>query len=302
MEQQQDKATPAQPVAVKRTVLDYNDIRQMIPFFDGKPKLTERCMRLLALDKVNWIHDHNFDTPGVPFVQGLLSDLDITLDITGADVFDRLPQGGFVTVSNHPFGALDGIMLIKIIGEHRPDFKVMVNMVLNHITAMRPNFIAVDALDSSDPTKRAVSMRGIVNAINHVRTGHPLGFFPAGAVSKFRFDHGLRIQDRPWQSNIMRIIQKVKVPVVPIYFHGHNSHLFTFLGMVDWRLRTLKLPSEVFRRKGDTFRISIGQPIMPEDMTAYASPNELGKFLRGRTYGMRHWHRGMEGDEKIKNA
>ena len=254
----------------KRTVLDYDDIRQMAPFFDGKPRLVNWLMRLLAVDKVNWIHDHNFDTPGVPFVQGLLRDLDITMQVRGEEVLDQMPTGGFITVSNHPFGALDGIMLIKLVGEHRADFKVMVNMVLNHITAMRPNFIAVDALASNDPAKRAVSMRGITEAIRQVRDGHVLGFFPAGAVSKFTT--GLRIEDRDWQPSVMRIIAKMGVPVVPIYFHGHNSLWFTFLGMIDWRLRTLRLPAEVFRRKGDTFRISVGQPVAPDEIAQHNTP------------------------------
>ena len=223
---------------VKRTVLDYDDIRQMAPFFDGKPKLVSFLMRLLALDKVNWIHDHNFDTPGVPFTAGLLRDLGATLEINNERVLDNLPQGGFITVSNHPFGALDGIMLIKIVGERRPDFKVMVNMILNHITAMRPNFINVDALASDDPAKRAVSLKGIAAAIHHVKEGHPLGFFPAGAVSKFTW--GMRVEDRQWQPTIMRLVQKMKVPVIPIYFHGHNSVMFHVLGMIDWRVRTLK--------------------------------------------------------------
>ena len=272
---------------IKRTVLDYDDLRKMVPWFDGKPRLVAFLSRLLALDKVNQIHDHNCDTPGVPFVQGLLRDLDITMQVRGQEVLDNLPQGGFITVSNHPFGALDGIMLIKLIGERRDDFKVMVNMILNYIGAMRPNFIAVDALQSDDPAKRAVSMRGIAQALAHVKQGHPLGFFPAGAVSKFTRD--LHIEDREWQPSVIRLIQKLKVPVIPIYFHGHNSLTFTILGMIDWRLRTLKLPSEVFRRKGDTFRISVGQPIMPEVIAQHTSPEELGIFLKRQTYAMKHW-------------
>ena len=271
---------------IKRTVLDYDDIRQMAPFFEGKPRLVNWLMKLLAVDKVNWIHDHNFDTPGVPFTQGLLNDLEVTLDVRGQEVLDNLPaDGSFITVSNHPFGALDGIMLIKLVGEHRPDFKVMVNMILNHITAMRPNFIAVDALATDDPAKRAVSMQGITEAIRHVRAGHPLGFFPAGAVSKLT--RHLRIEDREWQPSVLRLIQKLKVPVVPIYFHGHNSWWFTFLGMVDWRLRTLRLPAEVFRRKGHTFHISVGQPIAPEQIGQQATPEALGQFLKQKTYDLR---------------
>lgn len=275
----------AQPI--KRTVLDYDDIRQMVPWFDGKPRLVSFLSRMLAIDKVNWIHDHNCDTPGVPFVQGLLNDLDITIKVRGQEVLDNLPQGAFITVSNHPFGALDGIMLIKLIGEHRDDFKVMVNMILNYISAMRPNFITVDALQSDDPAKRAVSMRGIAQAMTHVREGHPLGFFPAGAVSKFT--HDLHIEDRQWQPSVIRLIQKLKVPVIPIYFHGHNSLTFTILGMIDWRLRTLKLPSEVFRRKGDTFRISVGHPILPETLAQHPTADELGTFLKQQTYAMKQW-------------
>lgn len=255
---------------VKRTVLDYSDISEMIPFFKGKEKLCNWLLKLVAIDKVNWIHSHNFDTPGVPFTEGLLKDLNITIKIRNKQVLDNLPEGAFITVSNHPFGALDGIMLINIVGKHRPDFKVMVNMILNHITAMRPNFINVDALASNDPKKRAESVRGIATAIRHVREGHPLGFFPAGAVSKFTKE--LRIEDREWQPSITRIIQKVKVPVIPIYFHGHNSLFFTILGMIDWRLRTLKLPSEVFRGKNRTYRISVGDPITPEMQAQFATP------------------------------
>lgn len=272
---------------VKRTVLDYSDISEMIPFFKGKEKLCNWLLKLVAIDKVNWIHSHNFDTPGVPFTEGLLKDLNITIKIRNKQVLDNLPEGAFITVSNHPFGALDGIMLINIVGKHRLDFKVMVNMILNHITAMRPNFINVDALASNDPKKRAESVRGIATAIRHVREGHPLGFFPAGAVSKFTKE--LRIEDREWQPSITRIIQKVKVPVIPIYFHGHNSLFFTILGMIDWRLRTLKLPSEVFRGKNRTYRISVGDPITPEMQAQFATPEELGKYLRNQTYALRNW-------------
>lgn len=272
---------------VKRTVLDYSDISEMIPFFKGKEKLCNWLLKLVAIDKVNWIHSHNFDTPGVPFTEGLLKDLNITIKIRNKQVLDNLPEGAFITVSNHPFGALDGIMLINIVGKHRPDFKVMVNMILNHITAMRPNFINVDALASNDPKKRAESVRGIATAIRHVREGHPLGFFPAGAVSKFTKE--LRIEDREWQPSITRIIQKVKVPVIPIYFHGHNSLFFTILGMIDWRLRTLKLPSEVFRGKNRTYRISVGDPITPEMQAQFATPEELGKYLCNQTYALRNW-------------
>ena len=270
---------------IKKTVLDYDDIRKMVPFFDGKPKLVNTLMRWLDVDKVNWIHEHNCATPGVPFTTGLLNDLGVKITYNSTEVLDNLPEGGFITVSNHPFGALDGIMLINILGRRRPDVKVMVNMILNYISAMRPNFIAVDALASNDPAKRAVSVRGIAEAMRHVKDGHPLGFFPAGAVSKL--NSHLDLEDREWQPSVMRIIQKCKVPVIPIFFHGRNSHWFNFLGVVDWRLRTLRLPAEVFRRSDYNFKVSIGQPILPEEQAQYKTPEELGAFLKQQTYKLK---------------
>ena len=276
-----------QDTPIKRTVLDYDDIRKMVPFFEGKKRLVNWLLRFLSVDKVNWIHDHNCDTPGVPFTDGLLKDLNIKLRIDNEEVLDNLPEGSFITVSNHSFGALDGIILINIIGHRRPTFKVMVNMVLNYISAMRPNFIAVDALASADPKKKAVSMQGIKAAMMQVKKGEPLGFFPAGAVSKL--NKHLQLEDREWQSSVIRLIKQLKVPVIPIYFHGSNSAWFNFLGVVCWQLRTLRLPAEVFRKKNSTFHISVGNPIMPAEYEAIDKIEDLGKFLKAKTYELKSY-------------
>ena len=272
---------PQKPV--KRTVLDYDDIVEMAPALKGKRRLVEGLMKLLSVDKVNWIHDHNFDTPGPGFCHGLLKDLDIKLRIDNEELLDNLPEGPFITISNHPFGALDGITLIGIVGSRRPDYKVMVNMILNHVTALRPNFIAVDQSASDDPKKKAVSMRGIRECMLRVKQGHPIGFFPAGAVGNY--NKHLRFEDGPWKPVVIRLIQQLGVPVIPIFFHGYNSWWFRLLGIISWQIRTLRLPAEVFRRKGDTIHISVGNLITPEELKAHGSTlEELTEWLRARTY------------------
>ncbi|MCH5219697.1 MAG: lysophospholipid acyltransferase family protein [Muribaculaceae bacterium] len=281
MTQVQDQTKP-----VKRTVLDADDVMQMVPALAKHPKLVNRLLHWLAVDRVNDCHSRFFDTPGAPFVRHLIEDFDITLDIDNEDILDNLPEGAFITVSNHPFGALDGIMLIDIIASRRPDYKVMVNMILGHLTAMSPNFITVDSMASKDPAKQAVSVKGIREVISRLKNGHPIGFFPAGAVSKVNWRG--RLMDRTWQSSVIRIIDKAKVPVIPIFFHGTNSWLFNFLGVVCWQLRTLRLPSEVFRKCHKTMHISVGQPITVEEQRAHAgSTEQLGKFLKQRTYELR---------------
>ncbi len=273
------------PTKIKPTVLGYDEICAMAPFFKGRRKLVDWLFGILSIDKVNDIHARHCNTPGVEFTSHLLEDLDIKLRIDNEQLLNNLPQGAFITISNHAYGALDGIILINLIGSRRPQFKVMVNMILNHISAMRQNFIAVDALASDDPAKQAVSKHGIREALMQIKHGEPLGFFPAGAVSKL--NKHLWLEDRKWQPSVIRIIKTLKVPVIPIFFHGGNSAWFNFLGLVSWQLRTLRLPAEVFNKRGKTLHISVGDMIMPEDIAKYDDLDQLGEFLKQQTYLLR---------------
>lgn len=289
MEEKNKTQDSLEQAPIKPTVLDYDDICKVAPFFKGKEKLVNRLLRWFAIEKTNNFHQRNMHLPGPDFSHMMFEELGAPVTIRNEHILDNLPDGPFITVSNHPYGSLDGMSLIDIVGHRRPDFKVMVNMILNQIGALRPNFIAVDSLASNDPVKRAMSVKGIADAMRHVKQGHPLGFFPAGAVSKLTW--GLRIQDREWQPSVIRIIQKLKVPVIPIYFHGHNSWMFTLLGIIDWRLRTLRLPTEVFNKKGYDFRVSVGEIISPETMAQYSTPEELGAFLKQQTYNLKKWQK-----------
>jgi len=273
---------------VKRTVLDAEDVTELVPKLKGHEKLVNRLLHWLDVDKVNDVHSRGFDNPGPPFVKFLLNDFNIKLRIDNEQVLDNLPEGAFITVSNHPFGALDGISLIHMVASRRPQYKVMVNMVLNHIVAMRPNFIAVDQTASDDPDKKAVSIRGIREAIKQVRSGQPIGFFPAGAMSKVNWKW--QLNDREWQLNIIRLIEQLKVPVIPIYFHGTNSFMFNLLGVTFWQLRTLRLPSEVWRKCNSTIHVSVGNPISVEEQKKHqGSTEEFGQWLKTKTYEMRSW-------------
>ncbi len=272
---------------VRPDVLNYDDLRQMVPQLDGHPKLVNALLKFLSVDKVNDVHRRNCDTPGPEFVKRMLiDDFKIKLKIDNEQVLDHLPEGAFVTVSNHPLGALDGIALIYMITRRRPEYKVMVNMILNKISAMRPNFIAVDAWASNDSAKRAVSVRGIMEALRQLKNGKPVGFFPAGAMSKTNCKY--KSVDREWQASVLEIIYRAKVPVIPIYFHDKNSLWCNFLGHAFWQARSLRLPAEVFRKVGKTLHISVGDPISVEEQLANSTDaKSLGTYLRAKTYALR---------------
>ncbi len=273
---------------VRPDVISVDDVVGLVPKLANHRTLVERVMKLLWIDKVNYVHGHYCWTEGIPFAKQLVEDqFRVKLTIDRAEILDRFKEMPFITVSNHPFGALDGILLLYIVGSRRPDFRVMVNLILNQLSAMRSSFIAVDPSKSDDHAKRQATMQGIKEAMKHIRDGHPMGFFPAGAVSKI--DKSLRIRDRQWQPSIVRLIKQMKVPVVPIYFHGHNGTFFNILGLIDWRLRTLRLPRELFNKTGKPVHVTIGEPIMPEEQAEFADVNEFGAYLRKRTDELRDY-------------
>ena len=272
---------------IRADVLSAEDITGFIPTLKKHPGFLKRVMKFFAIDKVNWLHSRSCFKEGVEVPGGMLKDLDVKVDIENGKVLENLPQGAFITVSNHPFGAIEGIMLTWLIGRYRPSFKVMVNMILNKISGMRQYFIAVDALATDDPAKQAVSRRGIMECLRQLKDGEPLGFFPAGAVSKV--NKHLRLEDREWQPSVIRIIQKAKVPVIPIFFQGHNSWWFNLLGMISWKIRTLRLPAEVFNKEHKTMVVTVGNPVSVEEQAQHqGSIEEFGSWLKAQTYALRH--------------
>lgn len=282
-----EKGEKTEEYKVRPEVLTVDDVVRLVPKLEGHRKAVSRILHWIGVDRVNRIHSRYCDTPGPEFARRLVFDeFKVKLRIDNEEILDNLPEGPFVTVSNHPFGQLDGITLIYLISSRRPKYKVMVNMILNQISAMRPNYIAVDAMQSADPKKKAVSMTGIRQVIKNVREGNPVGFFPAGAVSKW--DRHFDLTDREWQPTVISLIKQLKVPVIPIFFHGDNSFLFNFLGVTCWQLRTLMLPRELFRKTGKDMHISIGRPISVEEQQKHQeSVKEFGEYLKAETYKLR---------------
>lgn len=272
---------------MKKSVLDIHDLGEMLPFFKSKfgKFLGKGLLKLFSVDKVNKVHANNCHSTGAGFTSGILNDplINLKYRIHNEEILDQLPEGAFVTVSNHPIGSLDGIILIDIFAKRRPDFKVMVNGILTKISAMADNFISV-LPDSKNQGANPKNMNGVRISLERLRNGHPMGFFPAGAIS-MKNKKAKRIQDNPWTHSVIRLIRKTNVPVYPVYFDFLNTKFFYWLGQIDWRIRTLRIPAEAFNKKGKTVDIYIGTPIPAEEIQAITNDTELANFLYQKTYG-----------------
>lgn len=273
---------------MKEKLISADEIKSIHPIFRGRfgNILIKMVMAITGLNKVNRVYDASKQYEGVAFCDHLLKDVGVNVVIENREVLDRFKDGSFITVSNHAYGHIDGITAIDVVGSVRPDYKMMVNFILGMIDTMSMHFIAVNPYQKGTVSNKS-SLEGVKQCIAHVKAGHPLGFFPAGAVSKTKLK-GLKmtVRDREWQLSVIKLIKGVKVPVIPMYFSGKNSWFFNFLDLVDWRLRSLRLGHEVYNKRGKTIHVRFGEPIMPEELALHTDLEELGEFLKERTYAL----------------
>jgi putative hemolysin len=237
-------------------------------------------LRVLRISTINKIYENNKHKTDLDFLNGVLDDCNIKFEIPEEDL-KRIPkEGAFITISNHPLGGIDGVLLLKLLIEKRADYKIIANFLLHRIEPLKPYVMPVNPFETRKDAKSSVA--GIKSALLHLKEGKPLGIFPAGEVSTYK-DGKLKV-DKPWEEGAVRLIQKANVPVIPIYFHAKNSRLFYFLSKISDTLRTAKLPSEVISQEGRVIKVRIGKPISIADQNEYKELAAFSEFIRKKTY------------------
>ncbi len=237
-------------------------------------------MKVLKISTINRVYNRNKHLNDLDFLDGILDDFQIKFEIPEEDL-KRLPKdGAYITVSNHPLGGIDGILLLKLMLEQRKDFKIIANFLLHRIKPLKPYIMPVNPFEDRKDVKSSIA--GFKNSILHLRDGHPLGIFPAGEVSTYR--DGKLVVDKPWEEAAMKLVKRAEVPVVPIYFHAKNSKLFYKLSKISDTFRTAKLPSEVLTQKRRVIKVRIGKPISVADQKEHTTLDSFSGFLRRKTY------------------
>lgn len=236
-------------------------------------------MIVFRISSINKIYNKHKHLKDLEFFTALLEDLQIKFEIPEEDL-KRIPKtGAFITVSNHPLGGIDGVLLLKLLIEKRPDYKIIANFLLQRIEPMKPFIMPVNPFEDR---KEKSSIAGLKSALSHLKEGNSLGVFPAGEVSTYK--DGKLIVDKPWEESAIKLIQKAQVPVIPIYFHAKNSKFFYLLSKLNSKLRTAKLPSEVLSQKGRVIKVRIGNPITLKDLEEYTDAQDFCDFIRKKTY------------------
>lgn len=291
----------------KKLLISKEGLRQAL----GLKGLVGKCVAgalygILGIGKLNKIYPYVADLQGPEFSEEVLKRFGISYEVPDDQLANIPSEGGFLTVSNHPFGGADGLILNAIINPKRSDFKILTTFLLAQVPNLTKWFIPVDNFS----TGGAKSITGIRTALGHIGSGGSLGLFPTGEVSTWQKKErrtavgpsalrqaqgpgnkaqepikGMVIEDKPWPDNILKLIKNSGLPVVPIYFDGTDSLLFHILGKIHPRLRTVRLVHELTNKRGMTVKVRIGKAIPAAEIAALSVPT-LKEYLRNRTYAL----------------
>lgn len=216
---------------------------------------------------------------GHSFYDTVLSVMNCHTEISGIELIPK--DGPVIIVANHPFGGIEGVILGSILGNIRPDFKIMANSLLARIPQFHDSMIFVNPFGGDDAITE--NRKGVKEAIHWLKAHGILGVFPAGEVSHFNPSIGM-ITDSEWNANIVRIAKLSNATIIPMFIHGRNSLLFQALGMMHPRLRTALLPREFLNHINGKISITIGKPIQKQLLNAFHNEHDCMRYIRQRTY------------------
>tara|TARA_R110002072_G_scaffold11196_2_gene50863 strand:+ start:19595 stop:21355 length:1761 start_codon:yes stop_codon:yes gene_type:complete len=255
-------------------------LQQRFPRLNEKPWLSRPLGILLR-----WLlHEREFQDfaaryphlTGQDFVEQVLDYFEFSYSVRDTER-ERIPsEGRVVIIANHPIGSLDGLVLIKLVSEIRPDVKVVANELLMAVKPLHDLLLPVNNMGGR------TARENLRNIHKHLTNEGALIIFPAGEVSRLR-PQGVR--DTKWQDGFLRIANRTASPIVPVHLDGRNSPIFYSLSMLYKPMSTLLLVTEMFRQRERHLPVRIGELIPCESwQSAGLASKQTVKLFRKHLY------------------
>jgi putative hemolysin len=246
------------------------------------PGLSSYLMKKMKINNLNTVVKDAVDLEGAAFSSHVLEAIGVKVQVNASDLENIPADGAFIVVANHPYGGIESLALLSTIAQVRPDTLYMGNFLLKKIPNLEKCIIGVNPFEN---VQNSSSISGLKITFKTLKDGIPVAIFPAGEVSSYDFRTNT-ITDKEWHPVVGKIIAKAGVPILPIYFHGNNGIFFSLLKSVHPMLQTSKLISELFNKKGHVLKITIGKPMLANEIEA--KDPFLLKNLRKKVYALKH--------------
>jgi putative hemolysin len=258
-------------------------IRENFPDLARRPGggvLARSVARFAGEDTINRFIAEHSHLSGFSFIERLLGHFNFTYRVSSSSL-QRIPaEGRVIIVANHPIGSLDGLALLKLVHQVRPDVRIVANQMLLTVEPLRPLMLAVDNL-----TRKGTARGQYHRIVDALEADQAVIIFPAGEVSRI-VPHGVR--DGAWKTGFLRLSERVGAPVLPVHIGARNSALFYGLSALCKPLGTLMLPQEMLNKHHKEITFTVGELIPANALqSATATRHETARRLRRHVYHLR---------------
>ena len=269
----------------REKLIDVKEVlRQKAPKMAKKiPRfLVNYLIRTIHQDEINDIIERYHDLDGVEFMQALVDEFDLTLEVKGQEY---IPKDGrnYIFASNHPLGGLDGVCMAALLGQYYgSQLCCPVNDLLLFIPNLRSIFVPVNK-HGSQGRDGARKMEEAFASDKQILT------FPAGLCSRKQKGE---ICDLEWKKSFIQKAIEYRRDVVPVFFEGRNSNFFYRLANfrkrfgIKMNIEMLYLPDEMFKQRHSLFRLYFGKPIPWQTFDRSKKPAEWAEWVRQKVYSL----------------
>lgn len=242
--------------------------------------------RLIRQRDLNILLRKAFPLEGSQFAASILDQLEIEVTSEGLD--SLADRKRLVFASNHPLGGLDGITMVKLLGEAFGDdnIRVLVNDMLMNVQPLAGVFLPIN--------KYGRQGRGAAQQISAAYASDVhICVYPAGLVSRLGDDGSVR--DLEWKKGFVSKALETGRTIVPVTFIALNSRRFYRLARlrkklgIKINLEQSLLPGEIFSQRGKRFHVIFGEPVTAGELHALGeTPSQLASRLREAVAGRIH--------------
>jgi hypothetical protein len=242
-------------------------------------------------DEVNGYIWRNRDKLGLPFVEAILKEFGVKVEIIDKRKVLSAPHplipvtGRFIVSSNHPLGGIDGMALMQELGKIRKDIVFPVNDLLMNVPGLRPLFIPINKHGRNTENARLIN--------ETFASEKTILYFPAGLVSRKQRIHGENvIRDLEWKSTFIKKAKKYQRDVIPVYVAGQNSNWF--YNLARWRKRLgiganiemLYLVDEMAKQFNKTITLSVGDIIPFTTFDKSKTDTQWAAWVQEKVYNL----------------
>jgi putative hemolysin len=184
----------------------------------------------------------------------------LSLEVTVEGIENLAARSGFILAPSHPTGIADGIAVFDALKTVRADMAIFANRdALRVAPGFRDLLIPVEWRQGEK--SHAKSRDTLEMTARAFASNKAIVLFPSGRIAYW--NEGV-LTERPWQTSLVALARRYRYPVIPARITARNSGLFYLLSKYSTELRDMTIFHELLNKKGRSFSITIGRPIVAD--------------------------------------